>query len=207
MLFGNKLKNLKNQDNELTKEISCFQFMITLNNEIFKNGNYLNDIFYVIRNIKDGKKRRPVYKSHEYSLELNKPQQTTLISLDSDILYSDNNMEIFFELYSPEINKKKYIGFNSFTLNKLKSNLIHDKIEKIEIKSNEFGNIGFLQIKYNKSKKISLEKFIKGGQINLDIAIDYTESNESPKKKHRCIVYMAKNLMIMKKKLDLVEIL
>ena len=85
----------KNQDNELTKEISCFQFMITLNNEIFKNRKYLNNIFYVIRNIKDGKKRRPVYKSHEYNLELNKPQQTTLISLDSDILCSDNNMEIF----------------------------------------------------------------------------------------------------------------
>ena len=147
---------LKNQDNELTKEISCFQFMITLNNEIFKKRKYLNNIFYVIRNIKDGNKRRPVYKSQEYNLELNKPQQTILISLDSDILCSDNNMEIFFELYSPEINKKKCIGFNSFTLNKLKSNLIHDKIEKIEIKSKEFGNIVFLQIKYNKSKKISL---------------------------------------------------
>ena len=124
----------KNQDNELTKEISCFQFMITLNNEIFKNKKNLNNIFYVIRNIKDGKKRRPVYKSYEYSFEFNKPQQTSLISLDSDILRSDNNMEIFFELYSPEISQTKYIGFNSFTLNKLKSNLNHDKIEKIEIK-------------------------------------------------------------------------
>ena len=159
-------KKLKNRTKELTTEISCFQFMITLNNEVFKNKKNLNNIFYVIRNIKDGKKRRPVYKSHEYSFELNKPQQTTLISLDSDILCSDNNMEIFFELYSPEINKKKYIGFNSFTLNKLKSNLNHDKIEKIEIKSNEYGNIGILQINYNNSKKISLEKFIKGGQIN-----------------------------------------
>ena len=172
---------LKNQDKEITSEISCFQFTITLNNEIFKNTQNLNNIFYVLRNIKDGKKRRPVYKSHEYSFELNKPQQTSLISLDSDLLCSDNNSEIFFELYSPEINQKKHIGFNSFTLNKLKSNLNHDKIEEIEIKSNEYGNLGVLQINYNNSKKISLEQFIKKGQINLDIAIDYTSSNGFPK--------------------------
>ena len=174
---------LKDRDKELTTEISSFQFIITLNNEIFKNRKNLKNIFYVLRNIKDGEKRRPVYKSHEYSLELNKPQQTSLISLDSDLLCSDNNSEIFFELYSPEINQKKYIGFNSFTLNKLKSNLSHDKGEKIEIKSNEYGNIGLLQINYNNSEKMTLEKFIKKGRINLDIAIDYTESNESPKKK------------------------
>ena len=70
---------LKNKDNEITTEISCFQFTITLNNEIFKITKNLNNIFYVLRNIKDGKKRRPVYKSHEYSFELNKPQQTSLI--------------------------------------------------------------------------------------------------------------------------------
>ena len=176
-------KKLKNQDKGLTTEISCFQFTITLNNEIFKNSKNLEKIFYVLRNIKDGKKRRPVYKSHEYDFELNKPKQTSLISLDSDLLCNDNNMEIFFELYSPEITQTKCIGFNSFTLNKLKSNLNHDIIEKIEIKSDEYGIIGNLEINYNNSKKISLEKFIKGGQINLDIAIDYTSSNGSPKDK------------------------
>ena len=110
-------KKLKNQDKGLTTEISCFQFTITLNNEIFKNSKNLEKIFYVLRNIKDGKKRRPVYKSHEYDFELNKPKQTSLISLDSDLLCNDNNMEIFFELYSPEITQTKCIGFNSFTLN------------------------------------------------------------------------------------------
>ena len=38
-----------------------------------------------------------------------------------------------------------------------------------------------MQINYNNSKKISLEQFIKKGQINLDIAIDYTKSNGFPK--------------------------
>ena len=174
-------KKLKNRDNELTTEISCFQFTITLNNEILKNMKNLNNIFYVLRNIKDGKKRRPVYKSCEYNFELNKPKQTSLISLDSDLLCNDYNSEIFFELYSRDINQKEYIGFNSFTLNKLKSNLNHDKIEKIEIKSSKYENIGILQINYNNSKKISLEQFIKKGQINLDIAIDYTKSNVFPK--------------------------
>ena len=74
-------------------------------------------------------------------------------------------MEIIFELYSPEISQSKYIGFNSFTLNKLKSNLKQDIIEKIEIKSNEYGNIGILQINYNNSKKISLEQFIKKAKL------------------------------------------
>ncbi len=126
----------------LNSEISCFQFYITLDNDIFKNPKNLENIFYVIRNIKDGKKRRPVYKSHEYNFELNKEKQTSLISLDSDLLCSNNDMEIFFELYSPSIKINKNIGENSFTLNKLKENLKKDINETIEIKSQEYGKLG-----------------------------------------------------------------
>jgi hypothetical protein len=62
-------RKLKNKDKELINEISCFQFNISLNNKIFENSDNLENIYYVIRNIKDGKKRRPVYKSHEYNFE------------------------------------------------------------------------------------------------------------------------------------------
>ena len=50
-------KKLKNQDNELINEISSFQFSITLNNDIFQKSKNLENFYFVIRNIKDGKKR------------------------------------------------------------------------------------------------------------------------------------------------------
>ena len=169
----------KKKDKDLKKEISCFQFTITLEKDIFKNDKYLEKIFYVIRNIKDGKKRRPVYKSHEYNFKLNEKKQTSLISLDSDLLCIDNDENIFFELYSPSMKKNEYIGYTCFTLNKLKSNLIKDKIEIIDIKSDEFGKLGELSIFYNKTEKLGIEKFVNNGQISLEIAIDYTASNEN----------------------------
>jgi len=100
--------------------------------------------------------------------------------MDSDLLCSDNDMEIFFELYSPSIRKDKYIGDNSFTLNKLKSNLDNDLMETIEIKSKKYGKLGLLKISYNRKEKLGIEKFVKKGQINLEIAIDYTYSNGNP---------------------------
>ena len=167
-------------EEELNSEISCFQFYITLDNDIFKNPKNLENIFYVIRNIKDGKKRRPVYKSHEYNFELNKEKQTSWISLDSQLLCSNYDRQIFFELYCPSLKRKEYIGCNSFTLNKLKSNLEKDINEIIEIKSQEYGKLGVLKIFYNNTKKIRIEEFVKKGNINLEIAIDYTSSNGKP---------------------------
>ena len=154
-------------EEELNSEISCFQFYITLDNDIFKNPKNIENIFYVIRNIKDGKKRRPVYKSHEYNFELNKEKQTSWISLDSQLLCSNYDREIFFELYCPSLKRNEYIGCNSFTLNKV-------------IKSQEYGKLGILKIFYNNTKKIGIEEFVKKGNINLEIAIDYTVSNGNP---------------------------
>ena len=167
------------KDKELKKEISCFQFSITLDNELFKNHKYLEKIFYVIRNIKDRNIRRPVYKSHEYNFNLNEKKQTSLISLDSDLLCNNNEEKIFFELYSPSKEKNQYIGYTYFTLNKLKSNLNNDKTEIIDINSDEFGKLGVLSIFYNKTEKLGIEKFVKKGKISLEIAIDYTASNEN----------------------------
>ena len=170
-------KKLNNQESELINEVSYFQFSITLNNDIFQNSKKLENIYYVIRNIKDGKKRRPVYKSHEYNFINKKKQEVTPISLESDLLCNNKNELIFFELYCPSINKKSCIGYSSFTLNTFKNSY---NIFKAEIKSKEYGNLGTLHINYNTTKKINFEQFIKKGQINLDIAIDYTESNGMP---------------------------
>ena len=177
-------KKIEKQNNELKDETSIFQFSIILNNNIFNNEEDLKGIYFVIRNIKDGKRKRPVYKSHEYDFILNEKKQTSFISLDSNILCNNDDSPIFFELYSPKINKAEFIGFCSFNIKKLKSNLNSDKTEQIEIKSQNNGKLGTLEIIYSCSKIITFEQYIKNGQINLDIAIDYTESNGLPSSKN-----------------------
>ena len=176
--------NLKDQDqdNKLKSEISSFQFGIILNNnEIFKTKKKLNNIFFVIRNYKDGKTKRSVYKSIEYDFVLNKKNHTSKIKIESNILCRNKNDSIFFELYEPSIDKNiSLIGEAEFTLNKLESDLNEDRYGIIKILDKEKGIIGDLEIDYNIKKKMIFEQFIKKGQINLDIAIDYTKSNKNP---------------------------
>jgi len=175
-------KRKEKQNNELNDETSIFQFSIILNNEIFNSEESLKGIYFVIRNVKDGKKKRPVYKSHEYDFKLNEKKKSSFISLDSNILCNNDDSPIFFELYAPKINQVKFIGYCSFDIKKLKSNMENDKFEQKEIRSKDSGKLGILEINYSCSKIISFEHYIKKGQINLDIAIDYTESNGSPNK-------------------------
>ena len=87
-------------------------------------------------------------------------------------------------MYSPSINSNSPIGYSTFNLNNLISNLNHDKIVKKDIKSLDHGKLGNLTIFYNQKNKMCFESFIKKGQINLEIAIDYTESNGLPKDKN-----------------------
>jgi hypothetical protein len=47
---------------ELNDEISIFQFSIILNSDIFSTEESLEGIYFVIRNIKDGKKKGPFIK-------------------------------------------------------------------------------------------------------------------------------------------------
>ena len=168
-----------NEQDELNKEISIFQFSITLNNDIFKTEKYLENMFYVIKNKRIENTKRPIYKSHEYNLKLNTKRELTLISFDSDILYDNEDEDIYFELYSPSFNNKNFIGETSFTIKQLKNKLEKDdKNEIVPIKSNKYQYLGFLEINYNSRKKMSFEKFAKIGKINLEIAIDYTLSNK-----------------------------
>ena len=173
--------NLKDQDNKLKSEISSFQFGIILNNnEIFK-AKKLNNIFFVIKNYMDRKIKRPVYKSIEYDFVLNKKSHTSKIKIESNILCGNKDDSIFFELYDPSLDKNKsLIGEAEFTLNKLESDLNEDTYVKINITNKEKAIIGELEIYYNIEKKMTFEQFIKKGQINLDIAIDYTKSNKIP---------------------------
>ena len=170
-------KKKEKQNKSLNDETSIFQFSISLNNDIF---NKEKSLFFVIKNVKDGKKKRPVYKSHEYNFKLNENKKTSFISLDSNILCNNDDSPIIFELYAPKINQTEFIGYCSFYIKQLKSNLANDKYEHIEIRSKDNGKLGILEINYSCSKIISFEHYIKNGQINLDIAIDYTKSNHLP---------------------------
>ena len=174
-------KNKEKRNKELNDEASNFQFNITLNNNnIFNIEERFEGMYFVIRNVKDGKRKRPVYKSHEYYFKLNEKKKTYFISFGSNKLCNNDGDPIFFELYCPKYNEEECIGYCSFTIKQLKSSLEKDKLEQIEIRSKNNGKIGTLEINYSFSKIISLEHYIKNGQINLDIAIDYTESNGLP---------------------------
>ena len=173
--------SIKNQNNLLSNEISTFEFFISLNNkDLFAGKKKLRNSYYVIRNFKDGESKTAVYKSYEYDFEINKINKTSLISFVSDILCDEKSDSIFFEIYCPSLDKNNYIGFSSFNLNQLESNLKEDKFLSIKIKNNKYGPIGQLEINYNIKEKMSFQKYIKKGQINLDIAIDYTKSNGDP---------------------------
>ena len=71
------------------------------------------------------------------------------------------------------------IGYTYFTINQLEKSLSNDKQEIIEIKSEDIGKLGVLKIFYNTTEKFGIERFVKNGQIFLEIAIDYTQSNEN----------------------------
>ena len=154
--IGNLIINCKKLDKnniELNTEISKFDFSITLySKKIFNSEKSLRDIFYVIRNVKHWKKKRPVYKSHEYNFKLNEPKETSSVKIESNLLCNDNDMPIYFELYSPSINQSKNIGTCSFTLNSLNKQNLEDKPEQLQIK-NEDKIIGIVRIKYRTKKK------------------------------------------------------
>ena len=97
-------KKKEEQNKELNDETSIFQFSIILNNDIFNKEESLKGIYFVIRNVKDGKRKRPVYKSHEYNFKLNEKKNSSFICLDSNILCNNDDSPIFFELYAPKIN-------------------------------------------------------------------------------------------------------
>jgi len=71
-------KKKEKQNKELNDETSIFQFNIILNNDIFSKEKSLEVIYFVIRNVKDGKRKRPVYKSYEYNFKLNEKSKVLL---------------------------------------------------------------------------------------------------------------------------------
>ena len=158
-------------------KISSFQFTFNLNNKIF-NSNNCSQLFFIIYN----SNKRAVYKSQEFSFNI--LIRSNIIVLASDLFCSNNNQytPIYLCLFFPYLQRNKPIGEAIFSLNELENNLKLDKLSKIDLISNKYGNLGIIQINYDERiKETFIDYLNKGMQINLDIAIDYTASNnENP---------------------------
>ena len=165
---------------EIPKEkiISIFQFTFNLKNNIFKDPINIPEIYFLIYISDNGK--RALYKSQEFN---KKNISSNIIDLDNESLTinGNKNTPLYIVLFCPYINKNNPIGNAEFNLSLMEYNLSMDKITKLELLSSKYDNIGTVSINYNQKPKITFIDYLrKGMQINLDIAIDYTASNNDP---------------------------
>ena len=183
LIVTSKVKNL--QKNPSQNKICSFQFTFYLNNKIFNNNN-LSDLFFIIYH-KDKEVKRPLYKSQELSTN-NNLIRSNIITLSYNLLCpnNDTNTPIYLGFFFPYIQPKRPIGEAIFYLNSLEYNLKIDQLTKVDLNSNDYGHLGTIQINFDEKIKASFMDYLdKGMQINLDIAIDYTASNnENPKPLH-----------------------
>ena len=172
----------KNINAQLEQYFSNFKFTINLYN---MNQLCSQGIFFVLNQYKDSYKKRPIYKSKIYYMDMIEAKD---IKIEADFLCKNLNDKISLDLYlTTQI--KRPIAKGSFTLNQLISNSQNNTTEIDIIRS--YNNIltGKCLINHYYIKKISFaEKLAKKNmQINLEIAIDYTKSNgdpHNPKSKH-----------------------
>jgi len=189
----------KNTNSQLEQYYSNFTFTINLYsmNQLCSQG-----IFFVLNQYKDSNKKRPIYKSETYYMDIIKAKN---IKIESDFLCKNLNDKISLDLYlTTQI--KRPIAKGSFTLNQLLSNSHNNNITEIDI-INSYNNMlaGNCAINHYYKKKISFtEKLTKNEmQINLEIAIDYTKSNgdpNDPKSKHYLNPYKLNDYEIAIKK-------
>ena len=171
---------------ELEKYYSKFTFEINILNDIFNiDGLSSNQIYFIINQFKDSDKKRPIYKSKLYNIEIIKTKE---IKIEMDYLCYNLNDNISIEFYSVYRTQRPFAK-GTFSLYQLISN----SSTEIELKMNH-SKVGNCIINYNIEKKISFAEKLsnKKMQINLEIAIDYTASNkppENPKSNHYLDLY------------------
>jgi hypothetical protein len=167
-------KQTKMRETPSQNQTSSFQFTFKLNNQLFNN---LERVFFIIYNTSNQSKR-PIYKSQE--MMANKIMTSNLINLYTDQLSpdGDKNSPIYIGFFIPRLQSNKPVGGAMFYLSNLENNLKNDQLTTIALNSQKYGNLGQIQINYDQSVKLTFIDYLsKGMQINLDIAIDYTASN------------------------------
>ena len=168
---------------ELERYFSNFKFLINLYN---MNQLCSQGVFFVLYHYKDYEKKRPIYRSQIFHGDVIK---TKLIKIESDYLCNDLRDKIAINVFSAS-QLKNPIAKGSFCLQQLLSNSSNNNTTQIEL-FNIYNQmiVGKCMINHYHKKKISFaEKLSKNKmQINLEIAIDYTQSNgwpNDPKSNH-----------------------
>ena len=179
LIVNFKIKKIRETPSQ--NQISPFQFSFHLKNKILEN--YNSNLFFILYNNDFGNKRRPIYKSQEFT-NRNNFIQSNIITLPLDVLCPNDNKNspIYLGFFCPALNQSKPIGEGVFNIQNLEYNLNNDQLSNISLNSNKYHNLGSIQINYDESIKLTFIDYLsKGMQINLDIAIDYTASNnENP---------------------------
>ena len=180
--MGNLIISIKRKGiGEVPSEnlVSSFNFNIKLSHKIFDNTMNISETYFMIY-ILDNDIKRALYKSQEYHVK-NIVSNTINIDNESLIVNENANTPLYLVLFCPHLRQNKFIGYAEFSLRLLEYNLSMDIITNISLKSNKYGNLGNISIKYNHSVKYTFLDYLqKGLNLKLDIAIDYTASNNDP---------------------------
>ena len=153
------------KDNKLKNTISEFSEI-----KIEFNESDNEEKFFILKNFNDGKNWRACFKSREF-IPINKSYIYRDLKLDTNILCKSEEQEILIEIYKIYETYPSSIAY--FTLNNINKQIL--------IKNNSTKNqkiLGQIIIKHKLVKKKRFLDYLKEGMdINLTIAIDYTESN------------------------------
>ena len=166
-------------DNNL---IGSFQFKFNLSNKIFYNDKNLAQAFFVlfISDSSDNQSKRALYKSQEfYNINI----MSNIIDIPTKLLMFNGNPSSLLHIafYCPNIRNKRPVGYSKFNLAQVEYDSNRDINTNIVLESPKYNYIGNININYNKKERLTFIDYLaKGMQINLDIAIDYTYSNNDP---------------------------
>ena len=176
-----KIKCKQKRKEEISSQISLssFQIKFELLDKIFNEPINLPETFFVIF-IRDINGNRALYKSQEFYYR-NITSNIIDLADESLMINGDTNTKLYISLYCPHINNKKPVGYGEFTLMQLESNLNMDVKTIINLQTSGNDYLGNIIITYDKKEKLTFVDYLrKGITINLDIAIDYTYSNNNP---------------------------
>ena len=155
--------------NSLNNQISKFLVRV----ELYENNG--GEYFIVLKRKNKDEKWRDCYKSNEF-IPMNGIYTLGQFQIDLSDLCNSKNETILIELHS----NKLIEGYSQFSIEKLE-NLQNEFILTKNLNSSQ--KIGKIIINYdNEQKKTFIEYLKEGLNLNLNIAIDYTLSNDYPDK-------------------------
>ena len=162
--------------------IGSFHFKFNLSNKIFYIDKNLAGTFFVlfISDYSDNNSKRALYKSQEfYNINID----SNAIDIPTKLLMLNGNPStpLHIAFYCPNIRHNKPIGYSKFNLAQIEFDSSKDTTTNVVLQSPKYDYVGNININYNKKERLTFIDYLaKGMQINLDIAIDYTYSNNGP---------------------------